>query len=411
MKKVVFISSTFNQVGGGERLILEGIRYYEDKGYEVFLITWNFSEQALFNNKYKVKNLINLNSDDKFNISSYNFAFKKLIKIFNLRRKIFFINPDFIISPSENDTTFLYLTLLFSKIKYSTLIFGQMFQIPEDPTRYSLIFRKNLKIIVDSFVGYKETISLKKPKLSMIKNFIIEIWSILKYIAVKNSDSIIVFSKQVQWEVYLLYGRDATIQKGAFRRSELVSPLKENLEFDFKETKSQIILLMINRLEKKKRTDLAIKAVKLLTDLNIDVKLIIGGKGREFDNLKYLTNKYKIENKVIFLGYVAEENLNSIVSSIDIFLSLDIADFNISPFSALVLQKPVIWTEEMDMDEYLIKSKLINVVKPSPENVANTIQNLIANLNNDFNKEINIAFLDNYTYEKYFEIIETKTLF
>jgi glycosyltransferase involved in cell wall biosynthesis len=286
-----------------------------------------------------------------------------------------------------------------------------MFQIPEDPTRYSLIFRKNLKIIVDSFVGYKETISLKKPKLSMIKNFIIEIWSILKYIAVKNSDSIIVFSKQVQWEVYLLYGRDATIQKGAFRRSELVSPLKENLEFDFKETKSQIILLMINRLEKKKRTDLAIKAVKLLTDLNIDVKLIIGGKGREFDNLKYLTNKYKIENKVIFLGYVAEENLNSIVSSIDIFLSLDIADFNISPFSALVLQKPVIWTEEMDMDEYLIKSKLINVVKPSPENVANTIQNLIANLNNDFNKEINIAFLDNYTYEKYFEIIETKTLF
>ena len=410
MKKVVFISSTFNQVGGGERLILEGIRYYEDKGYEVFLITWNFSEQSLFNNKYTVNNLINLNSDDKFNISSYKFAFKKLTKIFNLRRKIFFIKPDFIISPSENDTTFLYLTLLFSKFKYSTLIFGQMFQIPEDPTRYSLIFKKNLKNIVDSFVGYKETISLKKPKLSLIKNFIIEIWSILKYIAVKNSDSIIVFSKQVQWEVNLLYGRDATIQKGAFRRSELDSTLKENLKFDFKESKSQIILLMINRLEKKKRTDLAIKSVKFLNDNNIDVKLIIGGKGREIDNLKHLTNKYKIENKVIFLGYVAEENLDSIVSSIDIFLSLDIADFNISPFSALVLKKPVIWTEEMDMDEFLKKSKLISVVKPSPENVANAIQNLIINLKTDFYKEINISFLDNYTYEKYFDTIEITTL-
>ena len=120
MKKVVFISSTFNQVGGGERLIHEGIRFYEGKNYKVYLITWNYNVKSLFNNKYTINNLINLNSDNNFNISSYKFAFKKLMKIFALRRAILSINPDFVISPSENDTTFLYIALLFSNIKINS---------------------------------------------------------------------------------------------------------------------------------------------------------------------------------------------------------------------------------------------------------------------------------------------------
>jgi glycosyltransferase involved in cell wall biosynthesis len=409
MKKVVFISSTFNQVGGGERLILEGIRYYEDKGYEVYLITWNYNVKSLFDNKYTIKNLINLNSDDKFNISSYKFALKKLTKIFALRRAIFSIKPDFIISPSENDTTFLYLTLLFSNIKYSTLIFGQMFQIPEDPTRYSLIFRKNLIKIVNSFIGYKETIPLIKPKISFIKNIIIEAWSYFKFLAVKNSKSIIVFSKQVQWEVNLLYGKNAIIQKGAYPKSELNLQIDLTPKINYKDTENQTILLMINRLEKKKRTDLAIMAVKNLIENNIDVKLLIGGRGREMDNLKSLVNIFNLENNVTFLGYIDEGKLNSIISSSDIFLSLDIADFNISPFSALVLQKPVIWTEEMDMDENLINSNLIYVVKPSPDEVANCISDLINNYKFSNNSE-NRKFLENYTYDIYFETVEISTL-
>jgi glycosyltransferase involved in cell wall biosynthesis len=409
MKKVVFISSTFNQVGGGERLILEGIRYYETKGYEVFLITWNYNEKSLFDNKYTIKNLINLKSDDKFNISSYKFAFKKLTKLFVLRRTIFSIKPDFVISPSENDTTFLYLTLLYTKIKYSTLIFGQMFQIPEDPTRYSLIFRNKLNQIVNSFIGYKETIPLIKPRLSLIKNIIIEVWSYFKYLAVKNSQSIIVFSKQVQWEVGLLYGRNAIIQKGAYSSSDLNSKIDFTPKINFKDSASQTVLLMINRLEKKKRTDLAIKAVNNLIRNNIDVKLLIGGKGREIENLKSLVKKYNIEDKVTFLGYVDEGELNSVISSCDIFLSLDIADFNISPFTALVLAKPVIWTEEMDMDENLINSKLIYVVKPYPEEVANCIKNLIENFKYS-NISNNRIFLENYTYDKYFETVEKSIL-
>ncbi len=403
MKNVVFISSTFNQVGGGERLILEGIKFYSEKGFNVTLITWNYNEKSLINNKYKVPNLINLNSDNKFNINSYWFAARKLLKILEFRRILISLKPDFIISPSENDTTFLYLAMLFTKKKYSTLIFGQMFQIPEDPTRYSFVFRKHLKKIISSYVGYRETIPLRRPKQSFGKWFIIELWSILKYFAVKNSNSLIVFSKQVQWEVKLLYGRDAIIQKGGFRKADLISLTKLNNKF--KDRPTQSVVLMVNRLEKKKRTHLALQAMYLLCQREVDVKLVIGGIGRELGILKKTAKDLNIENNVVFLGFVGENDLNDVIVSCDIFLSLDIADFNISPFSALVFQKPVIWTVEMDMDEFMLKSKLINVVEPVAEDVANTIERL-SKISNATTSVVDLEFLNNYSYEKYFETVQ-----
>jgi glycosyltransferase involved in cell wall biosynthesis len=253
-KRVVFVTSTLNQVGGGERLLLEGVKYYDKIGIDVYVITWNFDKKALFDGKYQIPNLINFDLNSNSGVGDYKYMFNKLLTIFKFRKVLRNLKPDLIISQSENDTTILNIAQLFLKKNYVTLIFGQMFQFPHDHTKYSLVFKKHLKSIVNSFVGYRESIPLINPSKSIFKNVIIEFWSLLRYFSVKKSISTFVFSKQVQWEVKLLYNINSHILKGAFEESILNSNLIKNPLFDFRDNSDQKIILMINRLEKKENS-------------------------------------------------------------------------------------------------------------------------------------------------------------
>ena len=404
VKKVVFITSTLNQSGGGERLLLEGVKYYHKIGIDVHVITWNFDKKYLFDGKYTIPKLINFDIKLYSQFGSYKFMINRIFYIFKFRKVLKNIKPDLIISLSENDTTILNLAQFCFKKNYVTLIFGQMFQFPFDPNKYSLIFKKHLKSIVNSFTGYRDTIPFQNPSKNIFKNFVVEIWSLLRYIAVKNSIKTFVFSKQVQWEVELLYNRKSQILKGAYEKELLKFSERKNSKFDYRDNPSQVIILMINRLELKKRVHLAIEALVEVIKFNSNVKLIICGLGSQSGILQKMIEELKLEKHVSLIGYVNDDDIYQIIINTDLFMSLDIADFNISPFVALALKKSIIWTDEMDMDQDLINCGLINIVTPDRYEVSKAILEYVNNKSSiEINK--NYEFLENYTWEKYFDTI------
>ena len=404
IKRVAFISSTLNQVGGGEKLLLEGVKYYHKIGLDVHVITWNFDKISMFDGKYTMPNLINLDVETSKKVGDYKFMLIKIFYIFKLRKILVNLKPDLIISQSENDSTVLNLAQLFLKKNYITLIFGQMFQSSHDYTKYSLIFKKHLKPIVNSFVGYGETIPLQNPSRNIFVNLAVEIWSLLRYLSVKKSIKTFVFSKQVQWEVELLYNKKSQILKGAYEEDVLKFLPRYDETFAYRDSPSQSIILMINRLERKKRTHLAIEAMVEVIKLNSNVKLLIGGIGSQFINLQRKIEELNLEKHVTLLGYIKEEKIKDFTINADIFMSLDIADFNISPFSALALKKKIIWSVEMDMDHDLINCDLIKVVNPNPHEVANAILDHIKN-KSLFEINNSSIFFKKYTWENYFDTL------
>ena len=150
---------------------------------------------------------------------------------------------------------------------------------------------------------------------------------------------------------------------------------------------------------------LKIRALDLLVNKrNIhNVHLVIGGKGEERERLERLVDELKLRDHVTFLGYVPEAEVYPLTATCDVYLSLDVADFDISPYEALALRRRIIWSSEMDLDDYLTGCGAIFPVAPTPAGVADGVE---AALRRD-QGTIDWCGLDRYSWETYFgEILE-----
>lgn len=66
-------------------------------------------------------------------------------------------------------------------------------------------------------------------------------------------------------------------------------------------------LLFLGRLKKYKRVDLVIEAVARLRDSGLDVELLVGGAGEQLEALVALSSRLRVDDRVHFLGFVADE--------------------------------------------------------------------------------------------------------
>jgi glycosyltransferase involved in cell wall biosynthesis len=398
-KKLVYVVNRLSEVGGGEKLLLEGVKYYRSIGYRVYIITWEFDEKALFNGVYENKDIINFNETIKPRGQVLGRAFDRIKSLFKLRKLIREINPELILTQGEYDVAILYLSTLFTNIKYTFIIFGQIFQFPHDIGKYALIFRQHLFKIRNSQQGYKETIPLEMPKVGIFNNLANEIISYVRYKAVRNAIARFVFAKSTQWETSLLFGSSSHVLKGAFP----ISIFKESYDLNKSRTyfnlpKDKKILLSFSRVEKKKRVDLAIKALLELDDSYV---LVIAGKGSDLDRLQKLVTELNLQMRVIFMGYIKENDANKLKSCCDIFISMDIGDFDISPFEALALGKKAILPKEFDMDSNLAKFENVKFINANHKELAEAVKKSITRENDNKFHQV----MEEYSWENYFQTI------
>ena len=392
IKRIIVFYSSIVGAGGEEKLLFEQARYLERKGIETHIVTYRYSSDA-YGDAYKMDmDVIDKKSNSK------NLVLRNIYRTLDLRRKIKEMKPDFIIAHGCGDCVYLYFATVFAHVPYGVHIPETIFRSDKSLEKYALIHKKVFDEIKKSTVGGREFISLKPPKSSLIRRIIAEFSAVAMFIGIRKAKMIFVLSNQMKWEVNKLYGKEAIVLKGAFPSAILNYKSKVNVKEVLGLTGKKIIL-NVNRLDPRKRVDLLIKAFKQVCYELDDVVLIIGGVGPEEKKLKKLTKELNLKGRVKFMGYIPEEERNDYYACCDVFVHPNWADFAIAPYEALALQKKVVWSSEIEMDEHLALNKHIFIADPTVDDFARVIKKALNT------KVLEKDDLSEYTWERYVEKI------
>lgn len=103
----------------------------------------------------------------------------------------------------------------------------------------------------------------------------------------------------------------------------------------------KFVVLHVGRLSPEKRVDVAIKAFKQ-ADIKNSV-LMIASKGPQREELENLAKELGIKEKVIFTGYVSNDELAALYKECNVFITpAAFETFNLSAADALLHKKPII---------------------------------------------------------------------
>lgn len=393
-KKIVWFNGTLEQSGGGERLSLEVARCINEMGHKAYYVVYFYDKVATFEGRYDYINPVFLTDRLKKIKNPFLKIMFKVKRLFWLTKTLRQIQPDYILTSGTWDQAIeIYLSTRFSSLKYYTHVFGSMFAFtPEKETlKFASVFKENFEKVRQSSESYKSVIPA-----TFKSGFFNELKAKIKFSAIRGSELIYVLSERNRWEIQQLYNRDAVVLKGAFPKKIFDYKPKINLKKKFS-IQDKKVILSVGRLAENKRVDLAIKSFYELAKKRNDVDLVIGGTGPEDAKLKKLVQELCLNDRVHFIGYVDENVLWDYFAGCDVFLHLDLADFDIAPLEALAMGANVIWTEEMDLAELTSKLNTIWSVKPNVAAIAHALEKALAQSRSDVNQTV----LKDFTWESY----------
>jgi len=402
-KRIVIFHHGLIGSGGGERITLEEEKYF--KGYECnpAILTFYYNPD-IFNGNYN-PNVVNI-SPKRF---SKHLLIKICQKIKNLRKEISKIKPDHIIAVGEEGCVYVFFSTLFTKFKYSVHIHQTIFwdiktyrniwdTSPFLLGRYSPIFKNVYNEVRNSTFGHRESLPDEPPKMGFKKRLLSEALGFITFKAVSKAKNIFVLSNKMGWEIEKMYKRKSIVLKGAYPESIKYYEPKINIK-DYYNIYNKKVLLSLCRLEPKKRVDLIINAFEILSKRRKDVVLIIGGTGSAEEELKTLVKNLKIEDSVIFTGFIDENMLYDYYYYCDVFVSADHADYDITTYTAIGFNKKTVWAIENEVSDDLINSGNVFPANPNALDFSKAIESALdSKINGNFNPR-------RYSWESYFSDI------
>lgn len=165
--------------------------------------------------------------------------------------------------------------------------------------------------------------------------------------------------------------------------------------------KDELILGNAGRLDVQKAQYLLIEMVEKLKKEQINVKLLIAGKGKLEEELKIQVGQKGLEQEVVFLGFV--ENIKSFMTSIDVFvLTSQWEGFGYVLTEAMAVKKPVIAFDISSNPEiitnnkegYLVKNKNINQLVEKVKELQSSA------LRTCFGNNARIKVEENFTFDR-----------
>ncbi len=119
------------------------------------------------------------------------------------------------------------------------------------------------------------------------------------------------------------------------------SDYDNNAEPLYKREADEFVFGNLARLSKQKGQFDLITAAQVLKQKGLNFKILIGGDGELYDELKRKVKGEKLEQEILFLGFV--DNVSSFYSSIDVFLFPSIWEgFGFSLVEAKLFKKPIV---------------------------------------------------------------------
>ena len=384
LKKVVLFHAGIVGFGGAERLLFEEYKFFKRKGIKTRILTFELREEALGKYYDEIINDIEIVKG------------KSLQQVLMLRKKLWEIKPDVVITACGWAP--LFLATLFTKIPYIIHIHGTMFWFPESLSKYALIHRRVFNEIRNTLKGHREFIS-PKPNCSFQKRFLLELGAILDYLAVRKAEEVIVLTERVRWEVKRLYGRDSIIARGCLDPTIFNYKPKKDVRKKLNLYSDVKIILSVSRLDPRKRIDVLIKSFAKLSTKMDNVVLIIAGIGPDEKRLKSLARKLNCLNKIMFAGFVNDDELWDYYHACDLFACPGWTTSPITAYEALAFQKKVVWTSEASEPDEILNSPLVFIANPDSDAFADALQEA---LNSNAKGSVDLS---NYTWNDYFKTV------
>jgi len=281
--KILAISPTFYPVmGGAERTIYELYKRLPKYGYHTDLVTPNLGGRE----------------------------YEKIcdgFEVYRVGRKLKYRLLKFIFYQLWN---YLKIKELIKKKKYDLVHIHYGF-----PSLFLFYFAKlRLKkpvIITEHHFGTGMDISSQKENPFFI-NFI------LKKVY-KNADKIVTLSKEQKNFVKSLCKRK-DIQVISFGIDMIFFNPSKYDKLIKKTYNSDVIILTVSRLVKRKNTEEVIKVAEKIVKEYKKIKFLIIGTGKEKKNLEEIVKKKKLTENIIFLGFISDNRLPSYYATADIFI-------------------------------------------------------------------------------------------
>lgn len=246
----------------------------------------------------------------------------------------------------------------------------------------SLYLPKNKSVTtVLDFIPLNETDTFISSQFAKLFNKSIKSTIECEQIIAENSDLKVILNEQYGAELDKITVIPPPIDSN-------YSPIAKTTKFlSEDELDDTFVIGTISNLMKRKRVDILVKSF-LEADIE-NSKLLIGGRGSELEHLKELS---KNDERIEFLGFVGDEDMNDFYNSLDVFaFPTAIEGYGMPMVEAMACGKPVITLDDSDIPSN-IKDRTIVTTKDELKNVL---------INQDFKCDIesNIEFYKEHSIE------------
>lgn len=141
---------------------------------------------------------------------------------------------------------------------------------------------------------------------------------------------------------------------------------------------SRPYLLYVGRLEKKKNIGNIVACFTMLKSKFPDLKLVLAGNvGNDFNAIKEIIVKNRLEKEIILPGYISEEDLPEIIRQAEVFLFVTLYEgFGLPIVQAMACGTPVV-TSDLDPHREIAKEGAAYANPYQPEQIARVVQNIL----------------------------------
>jgi glycosyltransferase involved in cell wall biosynthesis len=407
-----FVGGNLTYSGGGERLMLEGLRHFRSRGLEVALFTDGipFDPKRLFDGVYQVTVLdapAPAAPSLRERIQGRIPLFKDMLWLERAGKAMAAFRPDAIVANSQFAAGFLlkmeWMGLLRGVPCYC-FIHGSMYQFKDDVDKYSLSFRRKLPEILAADPVYRATVPPTGPRMGPKARLKWEYYVAAYKLAVRRARAVFVLTPMNKREIETLFGtRNVRVAHGAFPRAIFGARLGRDRKPDWGFAGRKVII-SICRLEEKKRVDLILRAFSLLHRRDPSTALVIGGTGQARASLEALAAELGVTPAVRFAGFIPDADLHDFYMSADAFTSADIADYDITSMVSLALGCRTVVSSQHDFEPHLAGLGQLFAVDPTPEGFADGFARALA-APAPCDPATRSRLLDDYTWEAYFDSI------
>lgn len=168
-------------------------------------------------------------------------------------------------------------------------------------------------------------------------------------VVIRAADVIITVSELMKRQLLERYGADPGKIVVVYNAIDREGWAAERVRAGFPDQK---VVLFLGRLTIQKGPDFFLKAAKKVLEKDKGVRFVLGGRGDMLPQLIRESIDLGISDKVMFLGYVPEDELPRLYAAADVFVLPSVSEpFGITVLEAIASGTPVIMTKQSGVGE------------------------------------------------------------